>query len=75
MTRCIIRSFTAFGFRQAQDDRWKKRASEIYGRHRDYFGGNGPSPVASVALLPALATNSSLDCLLYASRPLGGRLL
>ena len=27
------------------------------------------SPVASIALLPALATNNSLGCLLYASRP------
>lgn len=38
MTRCIIRSFTAFGFRQAQDDRWKKRASEIYGRRSNMWG-------------------------------------
>ena len=29
----------------------------------------GPSPVASIALLPALATNNSLGCLLNASRP------
>ena len=28
-----------------------------------------PSPVASTALLPALATNNSQGCWLYASRP------
>ena len=48
MTRCIIRSFTAFGFRQAQDDRWKKCASEIYGRHRDCFGGNKHRPTVLI---------------------------